>query len=174
MNNIPKEIIIKRKDFETMPQMIIVVVYVMIFITFLFSRASLLAILFLIGAGILGFPLFWIVPKLFKENVNEVFFSVQEWGITVIESDIRYRLEWWQIKRLYEKKEQVWITLHVPRLSVKFLYIEAKNKGIGRIRCTCLMNCVQSGLYRKVEEAVTYYSQGRVPYVRLVDKKKKK
>ena len=36
MNNIPKEIIIKRKDFETMPQMIIVVVYVMIFITFLF------------------------------------------------------------------------------------------------------------------------------------------
>lgn len=117
MNNIPKEIIIKRKDFETMPQMIIVVVYVMIFITFLFSRASLLAILFLIGSGILGFPLFWIVPKLFKENVNEVFFSVQEWGITVIESDIRYRLEWWQIKRLYEKKEQVWIITCSPTVS---------------------------------------------------------
>ena len=173
MNNIPKEIIIKRKDVETLPRVTVVMVaYGLLILLCLFCHVPLLDSLYVIGAGLLGVFLLLMIPKLFKEDINEVFFSVQEWGITVVESGIRYRLEWWQIERLYEKKERVWITVQVPRLSVKFLYIEAKNKRIGRIRCTCLMNCIQSGLYRRVEEAVTYYSQGRVPYVRLVDKKK--
>ena len=174
MNNGQKDIVIKRKDFETLPRVTVVMVACgLLILLCLFCHVPLLDSLYVIGAGLLGVFLLLMIPKLFKEDINAVFFSVQEWGITIVESDVQYRLEWWQIQRLYEKKERVWIWRLPFRVPVKFLFIELKNKHIGRIRCTCLMNCMmQYRLYRRVEEAVTYYSQGRVPYVRWVDKKK--
>ena len=146
-----------------------------------------IGVLLAIGLVLLWLFFWWIRVKReglslrqkYEENKKRILFSVQEWGI-IVEPQFTfgpqgktYKLAWSQIHKLYEDK--VWDHRGQYPAKIKYLFIMTKGPTVKKIMCDSLNNwCWDFHKYKKIEEAVTYYSKGKVPYVKYSDYKKKK
>lgn len=188
--NRPKDITLTARDAERVMN-IVFITPILIALPIVIIVQIWIGVLLVIGF-LFAYVLYWIVflmieskregvsfRQIIDENKSRILFSVQEWGI-IVEPKFTfgpqgktYKLAWSQIHKLYEDK--VWDHRGKIPVKTKYLFIMTKGPTVKKIMCDSLHDwCWDSYKYKKIEEAVTYYSKGKVPYIKYSEYKKKK
>lgn len=183
-NSTPKEVVVSRWDYEChILSLLGAIVLICLILSFVFHVLGI-GLILCVTCCVFMF-LVWMIPKIcmakesgkplrqvIEEENNKVLFSVQKWGMIINTGPITYRLYWNQIRRMYEDYVVECYPRSLPA-RYKYLYVKTSIPGYDSIRCTNL-DFLGKRIYKTIEDAVTYYSKGTVPYVKYTENRKRK